>query len=64
MANKEELTTKMHAEFIGDEINDFDLRIMAVYGAVARGEILSQALCKYSLTDEEYNHNIERVLAK
>lgn len=64
MANKEELTTKMHSEFIGDEINDFDLRVMAVYGAVARGESLSQALSKYNLTYGEYTSNIDRVLSK
>jgi hypothetical protein len=60
---KEELTTKMHAEFIGDEIPDLDLKIMAVYGAMARGVKKESALREYGLTDKEYRENIDRVLS-
>lgn len=60
---QEELTTEMHSEFIGDEIPKFDLYVMGVYGAVARGVSLKDALAKYGLTREEYESNIDRVLS-
>lgn len=63
MADKEELTTDMHAEFIGKEIPKFDLYVMGVYGAVARGVSLEDALKKYGLTREQYEANVERVLS-
>lgn len=63
MAKKEELTTEMHSEFIGDEIPKFDLYVMGVYGAVARGIPLTEALAKYNLTREQYESNIDRVLS-
>jgi len=59
----EELTTKMHSELIGHEINNFDLSVMAVYGAVMRGEKFENALKAYDLTEEQYNDNIDRVLS-
>ena len=59
----EELTTKMHSELIGHEINDFDLRVMGVYGAVGRGEKFETALKKYNLTEKQYKANIDRVLS-
>ncbi len=63
MADKEELTTEMHSEFIDKEIPKLDLYIMGVYGAVARGTSLEEALNKYGLTREQYETNIERVLS-
>lgn len=63
MANQEELTTDMHSEFIGKEIPKFDLYVMGVYGAVARGMMLEDALNKYGLTREQYEANIDRVLS-
>lgn len=63
MAKKEELTTEMHSEFIGDKIPKFDLYVMGVYGAVARGIPLIEALAKYNLTREQYESNIDRVLS-
>lgn len=60
---KEELTTEMHSEFIGDEIPKFDLYVMGVYGAVARGVPIKEALAKYGLTREEYEANVDRVLS-
>ena len=63
MADKEELTTEMHSEFIGNEIPKLDLRVMGVYGAVARGVSLEVALQKYGLTREQYDANVERVLS-
>ena len=41
---KEELTTEMHSEFIGDEIPKIDLYVMGVYGAIARGVTIEEAL--------------------
>lgn len=63
ITKKEELTTEMHSEFIGDEIPKFDLYVMGVYGAVARGLSLDEALVKYGLTREQYESNIGRVLS-
>lgn len=63
MAKKDELTTEMHSEFIGEEISKFDLYIMGCYGAIARGVPLNDALAKYGLTREEYESNIDRVLS-
>lgn len=63
MANKEELTTDMHAEFIGKEIPKLDLYVMGVYGALRRGLSLEDALARYGLSRKEYNDNIERVLS-
>lgn len=63
MANKEELTTEMHSEFIGEEIPRLDLYVMGVYGAVARGLPLEEALNRYGLTRKQYEANIERVLS-
>lgn len=60
---KDELTTAMHAEFLGDEINDFDLRIMSVYGAISRGILKQKALEEYNLTESEYDKNVLRVLS-
>ena len=54
MANKEELTTEMHSEFIGEEIPKLDLYVMGVYGAVARGLPLAEALNRYGLTRKQY----------
>ena len=63
MTTKEELTTAMHSEFIGDEIPNLDLRVMGVYGAVGRGIGLSKALKEYNLTEEQYRANVDRVLS-
>lgn len=63
MANKEELTTEMHAEFMDGEISMNDMKIMGVYGAISRGISKTEALKKYGLTEEEYCANIERVLS-
>ncbi|MFG6385765.1 MAG: hypothetical protein K1V80_04760 [Muribaculaceae bacterium] len=60
---KEELTTEMHSEFIGDEIPKIDLYVMGVYGAIARGVTIEEALKKYGLSREEYETNIDRVLS-
>lgn len=63
MAHKEELTTEMHSEFLGKEIPQSDLKVMGVYGAVARGVSLDDALERYGLTREQYEQNVERVLS-
>ncbi|MDH6342903.1 hypothetical protein M2480_001442 [Parabacteroides sp. PFB2-12] len=59
---KEELTTAMHSEFIDHEISEFDLRIMGVYGAIARGVKRKDAFLEYSLSESEYEKHICRVL--
>ena len=53
----------MHSEFLGKEIPQLDLKVMGVYGAVARGVSLDDALERYGLTREQYEQNVERVLS-
>lgn len=60
---KEELTTAMHEEFIGDEISHDDLRVMGVYGAMNRGFSKKDALARYNMSEEYYDANVERVLS-
>ena len=60
---KEEFTTEMHAELIGKEISNFDLKVMGGYGAVARGVAIEEALKRFELTFEQYEKNIDRVLS-
>lgn len=61
---KEEFTTKMHSELLGDEISNLDLRIMGIYGATGRGVSLNEALKKYDVSREVYDKNIDRVLSE
>ena len=61
---KEELTTVMHSELLGDEIPVFDLRIMSVYGSVRQGKSLKDALAQYRMTEKQYMDNIDRVLSE
>ena len=51
---KEELTTKMHAEFFGDEYTPEEWSAMAVFGALRRGASLEDALAKNNLTETRY----------
>ena len=60
---KEELTTEMHSEFLGQEIPSLDLKVMGVYGATARGVSIEDALKRYNITIKQYEQNIDRVLS-
>lgn len=51
---KEELTTKMHSEFLKDSVSGTELKVMGVYGAISRGVSREKALAKYGLTDNQY----------
>lgn len=59
----EELTTFMHEEFLGDEIDHNDIMVMAVFGAKRRIG-LDKALEEYGITKEFYEANIKRVLSQ
>lgn len=59
---KEELTTAMQGEFLGDEVSKLDLKIAAVYGAISRGVNKQVALDKYKISIHQYESNIDRVL--
>ena len=59
---KEELTTLMHSEFIGNEIPLNELKIMGVYGAIKRGLSKQEALSEYGITEEDYDNNIDNIL--
>lgn len=59
---KDELTTSMHEELLGDEIPHDDLMCMAVYGAMKRGVTKTDALKSYGISEEFYDANIERVM--
>jgi len=51
---KEELTTAMHAEFLGDEVTEIELRVWDIYGSVNRGIPLSEALKKNGIPEDDY----------
>ena len=59
---KEELTTAMHAELLGDEFDAFELAIMDIYGAIKRGIPKAEALKKHDMPEEIYDANVERVI--
>lgn len=61
---KDEFTTKMHLELLGDEFEELDLYIMGVYGAINRGCPKKDALAKYNIDEETYDNNIRRVLSE
>ena len=63
-AMAEELTTKMHYEFVEGEISKRDFDIMSVYGAISRGVPKQEALDEHGMSAEEYDANIERVLSQ
>ena len=63
MEKREELTTEMHSEFLGKEIPKLDIAVMGVYGAIARGVSVDDALQRYGLTLEQYEQNVDRVLS-
>lgn len=62
--SKEELTTAMHGELIGKDIEAKDLAVMGVRGAINRGLTKAEALAKYHLSEKFYDDNIERVLSQ
>lgn len=51
---QDELTTKMHAEFFGDEYTEEEWSAMAVFGALRRGIPLADALASNGLTEARY----------
>lgn len=59
---KEEFTTAMHAELLGDEFDAFELSIMDIYGAIKRGIPKEEALKKHNMPEEIYDANVERVI--
>lgn len=60
---KEEFTTRMHAEFLGDEIPLEDLQVMAVYAQCVKSDISLEEACKNEgISVEYYLANVNRVL--
>ena len=60
---KEELTTKMHSEFMENEESANDMKIMGVYSSMYRNKSLKKALEEYkSVSKEAFVKNIVRVL--
>ena len=59
---QDELTTEMHWEFIQGEMTREDFLVMAVRGAMNRGATKADALKKYSLSEEYFDSNVERVM--
>lgn len=60
---QEELTTDMHAEFIGDYIPIDDLHLMGVFGRIRRGVSKEEACRFYGVSVADYEKNIDRVLS-
>lgn len=61
---KEELTTAMHSELLGNDIPVLDLRVMSVYGSIRQGMPLEKALTQYRMTEKQYLDNVDRVLSE
>ena len=59
---QDELTTEMHREFMQGEMTREDFLVMAVRGAMNRGATKAEALKKYSLSEEYFDSNVERVM--
>ena len=59
---QDELTTEMHWEFMQGEMTREDFLVMAVRGAMNRGATKAEALKKYSLSEEYFDANYERVM--
>lgn len=59
---QDELTTEMHWEFMQGEMTREDFLVMAVVGAMNRGATKAEALKKYSLSEEYFDSNVERVM--
>ena len=61
---KEELTTLMHSEFLGDEIPVEDLLVMDAYSQVCCDGISIEKACKDNgITVDFYKANVDRVMA-
>ena len=58
---QDELTTKMHAEFFGDEYTAEEWSAMAVFGALRRGIPFADALASHGLTEARYNELCEKL---
>ena len=52
----------MHWEFMQGEMTREDFLVMAVRGAMNRGATKAEALKKYSLSEEYFDSNVERVM--
>lgn len=59
---RDEFTTKMHGELLGDEVTPEELRTMGIYGAQVRGVPIGEVLRKYKVTQEEYEANYRKYL--
>ena len=59
---KEEFTTTMHEEMLGDEVSHEDIMVMDVYGAIKQGIPKDQALKEAGISERFYGNNIRRVL--
>ena len=59
---QDELTTEMHWEFMQGEMTREDFLVMAVRGVMNRGATKAEALKKYSLSEEYFDSNVERVM--
>lgn len=59
---KEEFTTVMHSELLGNKMPLSELKLLAVYGAMSRGLSKQTALAKYKIDEAYYDANIERAL--
>ena len=51
---KEELTTKMHGEFMEGEYTQEEMAAMGVFGMLNKGASLEDALAKYEMTEARY----------
>lgn len=59
---KEELTTKMHADFLAEDgWTKLDVMVLGAYANILKGIKKADACKKHGITEDQYDANIERV---
>ncbi len=59
---KEEFTTAMHEELLGQEMSHKDIMVMAVFACLKRGEDIEDACRKHGISAPFYRENWKRVI--
>lgn len=60
---KDEFTTLMHSELLGDEIPSEDLHVMAAYSQYIKGVPLEEACKNEGISMDFFLANVDRVMS-
>lgn len=58
---KEELTTRMHSEFMEKEHSAEEMAALGVFGMINKGISLDKALAKYGISESRYKELCEKL---